>query len=93
MALRGPAALMSDGQNAQLRGHRAEKVRALITQNDPDAVRTGLREIAAALDQLAGCADPQIRENRLSRLVHQPPDIVHRVNFQDTRHVMPSPAG
>ena len=34
--------------------HLADRVRALLTQNDPDAVRTGLREIADALDRLVG---------------------------------------
>ena len=31
----------------------AEKARALITQNDPDAIRAGLAEIAAQLEALA----------------------------------------
>lgn len=31
----------------------AEKARALIVQNDPDAVRAGLAEIADALDAMA----------------------------------------
>jgi hypothetical protein len=31
----------------------ADKARALIQQNDPDAIRTGLVEIADALDAMA----------------------------------------
>jgi hypothetical protein len=34
----------------------AERVRGLILQNDPDAVRAGLTEIATALDALARAA-------------------------------------
>ena len=30
----------------------AEKARALMVENDPDAIRDGLREIAAKLDEL-----------------------------------------
>lgn len=32
----------------------AALVRTLMTENDPDAIRTGLAEIAAALDGMAG---------------------------------------
>jgi hypothetical protein len=34
--------------------HLAERLRALMVENDPDAVRAGLAEVADALDRLAG---------------------------------------
>ena len=41
----------NDGTSSTLTA-LADRARTLLTQNDPDAVRTGLREIADALDQL-----------------------------------------
>jgi hypothetical protein len=38
----------------------AAKARALIAANDPDAVRDGLREIADALDAMAGMAQADV---------------------------------
>ena len=40
----------------------ADRLRALAVQNDPDAVRTALREIADALDQLSGREAPVLDE-------------------------------
>jgi hypothetical protein len=37
----------------------AAKARRLITENDPDAIRAGLREIAQALEGLAGVSAEQ----------------------------------
>ena len=43
------ASRVASGNLSELAG----KARALIVENDPDAIRDGLREIAAALDQVA----------------------------------------